>query len=116
MENKTHTIDAADKILGRLATKIAFLLQGKHKPDFVPYHDNGDFVVAKNVSQMKFTGKKINHKKFYHHSGYMGGLKETPLKKVLDENPGEVLKRAVWGMLPKNKLRKQRIKRLKTEI
>jgi len=112
MKRDIHTIDAADQVLGRLATRIAGFLRGKHKPDFVPYQDKGDFVEVKNVDKIKFTGKKLEQKKYYHHTGFLGGLKETPLKKVFEKNPGEVLKKAVWGMLPKNKLRKGQIKRL----
>ncbi len=108
-----HTIDATDKILGRLAVEIAVLLRGKQKPGFVLYKDMGDFVVVKNVNKVKITGKKIEQKKYYHHTGYLGGIKETPLKKLFAEKPGEVLKRAVFGMLPKNKLRAKWIKRLK---
>ena len=113
MKRNTHTVDATAKILGRLATEIAVLLRGKHKPDFVPYKDMGDFVVVKNVDKIKFTGRKMEQKKYYRHSGYPGGLKEIPLKKIFDRSPSEVLKKAVWGMLPKNRLRKEQIKRLK---
>ena len=113
MQRNTQTIDATGKILGRLATEIAILLRGKNKPDFAPYKDIGDFVTVKNVEKLKFTGKKIEQKKYYHHSGYLGSLKETPMEKLFKENPPEVLKRAVFGMLPKNKLRAKMIKRLK---
>ena len=115
MERKTHAIDATGKVLGRLASQIAILLQGKHKPNFVPYQDRGDFVIVKNVAQIKLTGKKIEQKKYYRHSGYLGHLKEIPMKKILAKNPGEVLRRVVSGMLPKNRLRKIRLKRLKIE-
>jgi len=115
MGRKTHTIDAAGKVLGRLATRIAILLRGKHRPDFAPYKDTGDFVVVKNVDRIKFTGKKIEKKKYYHHTGYLGGLKEMPLKKLFKKNPSEVLRKAVYGMLPTNKLRAKQIKRLKFE-
>ena len=113
MKREIHTIDATGKVLGRLATEIAVLLRGKHKPDFVPYKDMGDFVVVKNVDKIKVTGKKIEKKKYYRHSGYLGGLKEIPLKKLFEKNPAEVLRKAVWGMLPSNKLRPEQIKRLK---
>ena len=113
MERNTHTIDATNKVLGRLATQIAVLLRGKHKTDFVPYKDMGDFVVVKNVDKIKITGKKMEQKVYYHHSGFLGGLKETPFKKLFKEKPEEVLKKAVFGMLPKNKLRSKTIKRLK---
>lgn len=115
MEHKTHTIDAEGKVLGRLAVQVALLLRGKQKPNFVLYKDMGDFVIVKNISKMKITGRKIEQKKYYRHSGYLGGIKETPLKKLLAENPAEVLKKAVWGMLPKNKLRPKQIKRLKVQ-
>jgi len=115
IKRDTYTIDAAGKILGRLATKIAILLRGKHRPDFVPNQDVGDFVVVKNVDKIKFTGKKMEQKKYYRHSGYIGSLKEIPLKKIFERDPGKVLKMAVFGMLPKNKLRSKQIKRLKIE-
>jgi len=119
MEKKTHTIDATNRVLGRLASEIAVLLRGKGKPDFVPYKDMGDSVIVKNVNKLKFSGKKIEQKKYYRHSGYLGGLKEISLKKLLAEGssqgPAEVLKKAVYGMLPKNKLRAKQIKRLKIE-
>jgi len=113
MERQTHTIDVAGRVLGRLATEIAILLRGKHRPDFVPYKDMGDFVIVKNVDKIKLTGKKIEKKKYFHHTSYLGGLKETPLKKLFQKKPEQVLKKAVFGMLPKNKLRAKQIKRLK---
>ena len=115
MKTKTHTIDATGKVLGRLASEIAVLLRGKHKPSFVPYKDMGDFVVVKNIAKLRFTGKKMEKKKYYRHSGYLGGLKEIPLKKIFEKTPAKVLKMAVFGMLPKNKLRAGQIKRLKVE-
>lgn len=115
MTRQTHTIDAAGKVAGRLAVEIVLLLRGKGKPDFAPYKDMGDFVVVKNVDKMKFTGKKLEDKKFYRHSGYPGGLKEIPLKKIFQTNPQEVLRRAVYGMLPINRLRDKQIKQLKFE-
>ncbi len=113
MKRKTHTIDAANKVLGRLATQVSLLLQGKNKPDFEPHRDMGDVVVVENVSKIKVTGKKAKQKKYYHHSGFLGGLKEIPFKKVFEKNPDQTLRKAVFGMLPKNKLRAKRIKRLK---
>jgi len=115
MERETHKIDATGKALGRLATQAAVLLRGKHKPDFAPHRDMGDFVVIKNVKNLKFTGKKIEQKKYFRHSGFLGGVKLIPLKKLFEENPTEVFKKAVYGMLPKNKLRPKMIKRLKFE-
>ena len=115
MEKKTHTIDAAGQSLGRLAVQVAVLLRGKNKPDFFPNKDMGEFVIVKNVDKIKFTGRKLEQKKYYRHSGYLGSLKETSLKNLFQKNPDEVLRKAVWGMLPKNKLRSIQIKRLKTE-
>ena len=115
MKRDTHTIDATGKVLGRLAAQIAILLRGKHKPDFVPYKDMGDFVVVKDVGKLKITGKKMEQKKYFRHTGYLGGVKEISLKQLFKENPAEVLRKAVFGMLPKNKLRANQIKRLKIE-
>ena len=116
MDKKTHTIDATNKILGRLAVEIAALLRGKHKTDFVPYKDMGDFVNVKNIDKMKVTGKKIEQKVYYRHSGYLGGLKETPLKKLIENKEMDrVLKMAVFGMLPGTKLRPNQLKRLKIQ-
>ena len=115
MQRTIHTIDATGKILGRLAVDIAVLLRGKYRPDFAPNKDAGDIVSVKNVGKLKFTGKKMEQKIYYHHSGYLGGLKEKPLQKLFEENPSEVLRVAVFGMLPKNKLRSIMIKRLKFE-
>lgn len=112
MKRETHNIDAAGKVLGRLATEVANLLRGKHKPTFLPYKDEGDFVVVKNAGKMKITGKKMDQKKYFRHSGYPGGARETPLKVLFKQRPGEVLKEAVSGMLPKNRLRAKFIKRL----
>ena len=112
---ETHTIDAFDKVLGRLAAEIAILLRGKHKPDFAPNKDMGDFVIIKNANKIKLTGKKTEQKKYYHHSGYLGGLKTEPFKKIFEKEAGDVLRRAVFGMLPKNRLRAKQIKRLKFE-
>jgi len=116
MQRQTHTIDATDKPLGRLATEVAVLLRGKGKENFAPNRDIGDFVIVKNFSKVKFTGKKMEQKKYYRHSGYLGGLKETPLAKLFETDPAKVLQKAVFGMLPKNKLRAEQIKRLKIEM
>lgn len=115
MKQETHTIDATGKILGKLAVQVAVLLRGKNKPDFVPYKEAGNVVIIKNVDKLKISGKKMEQKKYYRHSGYLGGLKEISLEKKFKENPEEVLKIAVFGMLPKNKLRARMIKRLKIE-
>lgn len=115
MQRETHNIDATNEVLGRLATRIAFLLRGKQKKDFMPHKEMGDYVVVRNVEKLKITGKKMEQKKYYRHSGYMGGLKEIPLKRLFKTKPGEVLRKAVYGMLPKNKLRAKQIARLKFE-
>lgn len=115
MERKTHTIDADNKVLGRLAVRIALLLRGKNKADFEPHKDMGDIVIVKHADKIRVTGRKLEQKKYYRHSGYMGGLKETSLKAMLKEKPEEVLRSAVSGMLPKNKLRAKQLKRLKFE-
>lgn len=108
-----YVIDADGKVLGRLATEIARRLRGKHKPVYTPYVDTGDFVIVVNAGKVKLTGKKLTDKIYYHHSGYPGGLKETPAGKMLQERPGEVLRLAVRGMLPKNSLGRAMLKKLK---
>ena len=115
MERKTHTIDATGKVLGRLAAEIAVLLRGKNKTNFAPHKDIGDFVIVKNIGKIIISGQKIEQKKYYRHSGYPSGLKEISMKKVFEKNPSEVFKKAVFGMLPKNRLRAEQIKRLKFE-
>lgn len=115
MERKIHTIDATGKVLGRLAVQIAILLRGKHKPDFVLNKDAGDIVILRNVEKIKFTGRKPDQKIYYHHSGYLGGMKQKTLQKLFETKPSEVLRKAVFGMLPKNKLRAEMIKRLRFE-
>lgn len=112
-KRETHIIDANGKILGKLAGEIAILLRGKHKANFFPNKDIGDFVVIKNINKLKFTGKKFKKKIYYHHTGYLGGLKAISLEHLFKKDPAEVLKKAVLGMLPKNKLRRKQIKRLK---
>ena len=115
MKRETHIIDAKNRPLGRLASEIAVLLRGKHKESFLPNKDMGDFVIVKNIKRLLVTGKKLNNKIYYRHTGYLGGLKEKTFKELFTEKPLEVLKKAVFGMLPKNKLRPKQIKRLKAE-
>ena len=112
-KNNTISLDATDQPLGRLATKVSCLLMGKDKPSFRPHKEGEAVVEVQNIKNVKITGKKLTSKKYYHHSGYPGGLKEVPMEKIFKKNPEEVLRRAVYGMLPKNKLRDRRIKRLK---
>lgn len=113
IERKIHKIDATDKVLGRLSTEIALILRGKNKPTFQPHIDAGDIVEVSNASKIKFTGKKFDDKSFKHHTGYIGGLKETKLSDMWEKDPAQVLKRSVYYMLPKNRLRKSMLKRLK---
>ncbi len=108
-----HNIDATDQPVGRLATQIAMILQGKNKADFAPNKEGSDLVEVENVSKMKFSGNKLEQKDYIWHSNYPGGLKKQKMKEVFESDPGEVLRRAVMGMLPKNRLRDLRIKRLK---
>jgi len=115
IERKIHKIDATDRPLGRLATEVAMVLRGKNKATFEPHIDAGDFVEVENCKKIKFTGKKLDQKEYIWHSNYPGGLKRRKARDVFEKDPGEVLKRAVIGMLPKNKLRDQMIKRLKTK-
>lgn len=112
MERKTYTINASGQAVGRIATEVANLLRGKNDPSFERHIDKGGFVVVENTSEVKFTGKKIDQKKYFSFSGYPGGLKTKKMKDVFAENPAEVLRKAVYKMLPKNKLREGMIKRL----
>jgi large subunit ribosomal protein L13 len=108
-----HVIDATDVILGRLAVQTATLLRGKHKPTFAPHMDMGDFVIVINAEKIALTGDKLKSKMAYRHSGYPGGLTSTPIGDLLDKDARKVIENAVWGMLPKNKLGRQIIKKLK---
>jgi large subunit ribosomal protein L13 len=105
-------VDAQGEILGRLATQIAHLLRGKHKPTFSPHVDGGDFVVVVNASGVQLTGRKDQQKVYYRHTGYPGGLKETPYRIMLAKHPQRVIKLAVKGMLPKNRLGRKLLKKL----
>jgi len=108
-----YLIDASNAVVGRLATIIAKILRGKHKPTFTPHMDNGDFVVVKNVENIKFTGKKFTDKKYYRHTGHPGGIKETTPEKLHSKKPGESLKLAVKRMLPGAPLAKKQLTKLK---
>jgi len=112
MVRNTHNLEATGQTAGRLATKIATLLRGKHKTNFQPNYDQGDIVIVANVDKLKFTGKKFDQKKYHHYSGYPGGLKSKKLSDVFKNKPGEVLKRAVREMLPPVRFRNDMIKRL----
>ena len=106
-------IDASDVVLGRLAVTAATLLRGKHKPTFAPHVDTGDFVIVVNASKIALSGNKATTKLAYRHSGRPGGLKSVPYGELLGSDPRQAVERAVWGMLPKNKLSRQLIKKLK---
>lgn len=108
-----YIVDATGKILGRLASKIAFVLTGKHKPQYTPHIDCGDFVVIVNADKFRVTGKKMTDKIYYSHSFYPGGLKKISLELMLEKHPERVMYHAVSGMLPKNRLRARRLRRLK---
>lgn len=108
-----HQVDATGQVLGRLSTKIANLLRGKNKPGFTYNQDHGDEVIVSNADKIVVTGKKLETKKYWRHSGYPGNLKETKLSDKLQKSPEEVIRLAVYNMLPKNRLRKRWLKRLK---
>ncbi len=106
-------MDAADQVLGRLATEVARLLRGKHKPDYTPHLDTGDFVVVVNAERVKLTGAKLDDKVYYRHSGRPGSLKSETARERLDKHPERVIQAAVWGMLPKNRLGRKLLRKLK---
>ena len=106
-------VDAEDLVLGRLASRIATVLRGKHKPTFSPHVDGGDFVVVTNADKIKLTGDKLNKKYYFRHSGYPGGQRKTMLFEMLEKHPDRVIRRAVWGMLPKGPLGRKQIRKLK---
>jgi large subunit ribosomal protein L13 len=106
-------VDATDRVLGRVATKIADKIRGKDKPSFTPHTDGGDYVIVINAEKIKVTGSKFNNKIYYRHSLYPGGLKSQTFKELIEKNPERVIEEAVKGMLPKNKLGKSIIKKLK---
>jgi large subunit ribosomal protein L13 len=108
-----YLVDAEGKTLGRLATQIADTLRGKRKPQYTPHVDTGDFVIVVNAEKIAVTGNKLDQKRYYRHSGYPGGLRSRTLREQLDRRPTEVLRVAVKGMLPKNRLARQQITKLK---
>ena len=113
VEQRWWLVDATDKRVGRLASEIAMILMGKHRPTFTPHVDTGDFVVVVNAEKVAVTGKKLDDKMYYRHSGYPGGLRVRPLRVQLERRPTEVLRKAVKGMLPRNRLGRQQLTKLK---
>ena len=113
VERRWYLVDAEGKTLGRLATQIADTLRGKTKPEYTPHVDTGDFVVVVNAEKIAVTGKKLSDKKYYRHSGYPGGLKTRSLSDMLERRPEEVLRLAVKGMLPRNRLARKQLTKLK---
>ena len=112
VQRKIHEIDAAGKAVGRVASEAVTILRGKHRPDFAPNRDLGDAVTVLNAATVKFTGRKLVQKDYYHHTMYRGGLTRTPMKHVFEKDPAEPLRRAIYGMLPKNSFRREMMKRL----
>jgi len=113
VQREWHVIDATDKVLGRMASRIAMILQGKTKPIYTPHVDTGDFVIVTNAEKIKLTGNKMKEKVYYTHSGYPGGFKEIPIKKWMEKHPDRIVTLAVKRMLPKTKLGNAMLKKLK---
>jgi large subunit ribosomal protein L13 len=113
LQNDWLLVDAEGQTVGRLATRVATLLRGKHKPTYTPNQTGGDFVVIVNADKVVFTGQKLDDKVYTRYSGYQGGLKKTTARTMLEKHPERVLERAVWGMLPKNRLGRKLYRRLK---
>ncbi len=113
VERKWYVVDATDKTLGRLATRIASMLRGKHKPEYTPHEDVGDFVIVVNAEKIRVTGRKLDQKIYYRHTGYPGGIKGVSLRRQLDLHPERVIERAVKGMLPRGPLGRRQLKKLK---
>lgn len=113
VEREWFVVDATDETVGRLATRIATVLRGKHKPTYTPHVDCGDYVVVLNADKVRFTGRKLDQKFYYNYSGHPGGLRARSARQVLDQEPTHVLHHAVKGMLPKNRLARQMIAKLK---
>src|SRR4030065_1265712 len=110
---KWHVVDADGMVVGRLASRVASILRGKNKPIYTPHVDTGDYVIVLNAEKVRFTGNKLDQKKYYHHSGYPGGLKMKTAKDIMKKDPERIIMSAVRGMLPKNVLGKQQLRKLK---
>jgi large subunit ribosomal protein L13 len=113
VKREWYIVDAKDKVLGRLASKLAYILQGKNLPDYTPHIDQADFIVVINAKKVKLTGKKLDQKVYWNHSGYMGGLKLETARKLLEKRPEQLIYLAVKRMLPRNKMRDKLLKKLK---
>jgi len=113
IQREWHVIDATDVVLGRLAVQVANLIRGKHKPQYAPHMDTGDFVIVVNAEKVALSGNKRTTKMAYRHSGYPGGLSSTPIGELLEKDARKAIEKAVWGMLPKNRLGRQQLKKLK---
>ena len=112
IEHHWYVVDASGMVLGRLATEVARIIRGKHKPMFTPHMDTGDFVIVINASKVKVTGRKAEQKQYFRHTGYMGHERFTPVQSVLNKHPERVIEKAVWGMLPKTTLSRQHVKQM----
>lgn len=113
VERKWYVVDAEGQTLGRLAAQVASILKGKHKPTYTPHVDTGDHVIIINAEKIHLTGNKLQNKKYYRHSGYVGGIKSNTAGELLNRHPERVIRSAVWGMIPHNRLGRQMIKKLK---
>ena len=113
IEHQWHVVDATDKVLGRLASQIAQVLKGKHRPTYAPHMDMGDHIVVVNVEKIRVTGSKADKKVYHRHTGYPGGLRTTSFERMMEDHPDRILKKAVWGMLPNNRLGRQLLKKLR---
>lgn len=113
IKREWYLIDASGKVLGRLASRVASILKGKHKPTYSPHLDVGDHVIIINADKIKVTGKKFHQKEYYHHTGYPGGLRSVSFGKIFQEKPERILYHAIWGMLPHNRLGRKMIKKLR---
>jgi len=113
VKREWYIVDAAGQTLGRLATRIATVLRGKHKATFSPHLDGGDFVIVINAERVALTGRKRQQKVYYHHTGYMGGLREVPFERMITSHPERVIRFAVWGMLPHNRMGRALLRKLK---
>jgi len=113
IEHRWYVVDAKDQVLGRMASSIATILRGKHKPTYSPHLDVGDFVIVVNAKDVRLTGKKASQKTYFRHSGYMGGERHIPFRRMLERHPDRIIKLAVKGMLPKNTLGRAMLRKLK---